>query len=76
MKIHQLMYLLLVVVLFESCYSYGPIHKPYGYNKKTKEYKQYYINQTFEDAKATIPEAEVKLIEDSIKILCVMNIAL
>jgi outer membrane protein OmpA-like peptidoglycan-associated protein len=74
MKIHQLLHLLIVIVLFGSCYSYGPIHKPYGYNKKTKEYKQYYINKTFEDAKVSIPEAEVKLIEDSIKILFPENI--
>ncbi len=63
-------YILIVGLIFlASCYSYGPIHKPYGYNKKTKEYKQYYINQTFEDAKATLPEAEIQLVEDSIKIL-------
>jgi outer membrane protein OmpA-like peptidoglycan-associated protein len=69
MKLKYTAILFFGLVFFGSCYSYGPTHKPYGYNKKTKEYKQYYINQTFEDAKVSIPEAEVKLIEDSIKIL-------
>ena len=59
----------LVMFFISGCYSYGPIHKPYGYNKRTPEYKTYYINKTYNEVKTNIPEASIEIVKDSIKIL-------
>jgi outer membrane protein OmpA-like peptidoglycan-associated protein len=52
-----------------SCYSYGPTHEPYKISKKSKVYQHQYIQKTYEDAKNLIIEADVTIINDSIKIL-------
>lgn len=58
-----------IVFVLTSCYSYGPTHKPYGYSKRTPEYKAAYLKNTFEQVKQELPEADVQLLNDSIKIL-------
>jgi hypothetical protein len=71
MKIIYCYVTLMCVAMFllYGCYAYGPIHKPYGYNKRTSEYKTYYINKTFNEVKTNIPEASIEIVKDSIKIL-------
>lgn len=67
--INSILYSSLFILFLGSCYSYGPTHKPYGYNKRPVEYKTQYINQTYEEVKKQLPDAEIQLINDSIKIL-------
>ena len=75
----------LTIVLFSSCYSYGPIHEPYERKKITPPppitkrvgtplTKSEYMQKTYNDIKNTLNEAEVKLVEDSIKVLFPSNI--
>ena len=75
-----------MVVLLTSCYSYGPIHIPYGDGVRkelppppTKVVaapitKAEYMKKTFGEIKYSLNEAVVVMIEDSIKILFPNNI--
>lgn len=67
--LNSILYASLLALFLSSCYSYGPTHKPYGYSKRTPEYKTAYIKNTYEQVKAELPEADIQLINDSIKIL-------
>jgi outer membrane protein OmpA-like peptidoglycan-associated protein len=62
-------YFFIISVFLQSCYTYGPVHKPYDYNKKTKEYRLNYLQKTFADIQVKMPEADISIVEDSIKIL-------
>lgn len=62
-------WIILISLFIQSCYSYGPVHKPYEYHKKTKEYKENYMQKTYNAIQTEIPIAEVTLVQDSIKIL-------
>lgn len=74
-----------VIVLLSSCYAYGPTHIPYGEGMKPPPppppkvtpapmSKSEYMQKTFSEMKSTLDEAEVVLIEDSIKVLFPDNI--
>lgn len=58
-----------VIATIISCYSYGPIHKPYDKRIKTKEYKENYINKTYIEATEKIAEGDIENLKESIKIL-------
>lgn len=77
--------LFLVVSFLTSCYGYGPIHEPYtGAARKlpppvekivgTPLSKKEYLTKTYTEMKEALPEADVTLIEDSIKVLFPDNI--
>ena len=68
-RLVQFSYLCIITMLLGACYSYGPTHKPYGYSKRTPEYKAAYLKNTFEQVKQQLPDAEIQLMNDSIKIL-------
>ena len=69
-----------------SCYSYGPTHIPYGEGARpplppppqkvvpAPLSKSEYMQKTYTEIKSTLEEAEVVLIEDSIKVLFPDNI--
>ena len=77
---------LVSMTMWVGCYQYGPIHDPYrGQQKRnvppppTKKIaapysKSEYMQKTFTEIQNALPEAEVKLIEDSIKVLFPNNI--
>jgi outer membrane protein OmpA-like peptidoglycan-associated protein len=69
-----------LLVFLSACYTYGPIHTPYESGKRTLPppptkivgtplSKTEYLEKTYQEIKSGVPEAEVKLIEDSIKVL-------
>lgn len=72
--------------LLSSCYSYGPTHIPYGDGSKpalppppskvvpAPLSKSEYMQKTYTEIKSTLEEAEVVMIEDSIKVLFPDNI--
>lgn len=77
---------LTTTLLLSACYSYGPTHIPYGY-KPLKELppppakivaaplsKSEYMEKTYTEVKETLTEADVELIDDSIKVLFPNNI--
>lgn len=57
------------ILLINSCSTIRHTHKPYNYSIRTQEYKTGYIKNTYELAKEQMPEAEIQLLKDSIKIL-------
>ncbi len=77
---------ILASLFLASCYSYGPIHEPYGYPPPpplpppvekivaAPESKSEYMFKTYTEIKNTLSEAEVQLIDDSIKVLFPNNI--
>ncbi|MEZ5045935.1 MAG: OmpA family protein [Chitinophagaceae bacterium] len=78
--------LFLIIAFLSSCYSYGPTHAPYTASSKRevpapveklvgKPYsKKEYIDKVAAQIKNDVPEAEVTIIEDSIKVLFPKNI--
>ena len=82
----QTSFFFLLIVLISSCYSYKPTHIPYEQPKASTPpppipkrvgsplSKSEYMQKTFNDMKNGLLEADVKLIEDSIKILFPNNI--
>ncbi len=75
MKYNTVYNLLFAILTLSACYTYdGPTHKPYQSNKRPIEYKQHYINKTYHELVTLLPEAQVQLLKDSIKILFPENI--
>ncbi len=87
MKTYQLLVSFIITSLFlASCYSYGPIHEPYGYPPPPPPpppvakvipapvSKSEYMFKTYTEIKNTLEDAEVELIDDSIKVLFPNNI--
>jgi outer membrane protein OmpA-like peptidoglycan-associated protein len=81
---HQILPFLLLIML-SSCYRHGPLHEPYGADKITPPppvakklaapfTKGEYMKKTFEEMQQALPEADVKMVEDSIKVLFPNNI--
>ncbi len=73
--------------LLQSCYNYGPTHTPYEVKPQKHNLsppptkivaapltKNEYINKAYKEFKSSLQEAEVDLINDSIKILFPKNI--
>lgn len=85
-KTIQILSYFLLILFFFSCYSYGPIHAPYTNNQglilppppqKVKAVpltKKEYIDKVYQELASNISEAEVTLINDSIKVLFPNNI--
>lgn len=81
MRISLLGCLVMIYGTLVSCYSYGPIHTPYGNTTKRTLpppppkvvapplSKSEYLEKTFQELKQNLPEAEVQLVEDSIKVI-------
>ncbi len=75
----------ILTLLLHSCYSYGPSHEPYNPERKElgpppekivakPDSKSEYMSKTFQEMKESLPEAEVSIINDSIKVLFPDNI--
>lgn len=83
---YSLLGVFFLIITMASCYSYGPIHIPYSNSTKrnlpppptkivgTPLLKKEYMQKTYTEIKQGLPEAEVQLIEDSIKVLFPNNI--
>ena len=77
---------IIAITFLASCYAYGPTHIPYGEASRlplpppppkvaaAPMSKAEYMQKTFSEMKSTLDEAEVVLIEDSIKVLFPDNI--
>ncbi len=74
-----------MLILLSSCYAYGPTHETYTRGKITPPppvkkkmadpvSKSEYMQKTYNDIKNTLSEADVIMIEDSIKVLFPNNI--
>lgn len=78
--------MLVFILLLTSCYTYGPSHIPYGSSERIALppppakviapplSKSEYLLKTYKEIKSTLVEAEVVMIEDSIKVLFPNNI--
>lgn len=81
MRIPLLGCLVMMFGTLASCYSYGPIHTPYGQSTKRTLpppppkviapplSKSEYLEKTFQELKQNLPEADVQLVADSIKVI-------
>lgn len=78
--------LFIISILLTSCYDYGVSHEPYTNHKKInlpppppkvvapQLTKKEYLEKTFKELKNTLTEAEVDMINDSIKVIFPKNI--
>ncbi len=78
--------IIFLCVFASSCYTYGPIHDPYYQAAIVSPPVQVpkvfaspltrseYMNKTYRELKEALPEADIKLVEDSIKVLFPNNI--
>lgn len=87
MKLIHIGLLVLSAVLLHSCYDYGKTHEPYTLAPKVynlppppekivgkPDTKKEYMQKTYTEIKNTLQEAEVQLIDDSIRVLFPDNI--
>lgn len=80
----RILFIGLLVILcgtLASCYYYGPIHSPYGQTTKRTLpppppkvvapplSRSEYLEKTFQELKQNLPEADVQLVADSIKVI-------